>query len=434
MFIPTNLLKNNISSSSILSNVFKNAWKVICILYYYDVNSLYPYIMSQFELPCGKIVYFEGNIYNENLVINNIIPQNVLGFYYCKVIAPCPKDYNLLHPIIQLRINNTTLAPLGTFECMLYSKEIENARKYGYDIQVLRGYYFTEKAYLFKDYIKQLYDFRLTYDKSHPMNLIAKLLMNSLYGRFGMDFSLENTTIVNNIEINDMLNSKNNINVNIIDVEPLGKNNFIVTRDQPFYANIKDKMSSLSHHHNINVGVAAAITALARIYMSKFKNNPLIKLFYTDTDSIFTDKSPVEMNTIFNDIIGNKWGQLKLESIINKAVFLAPKAYFLEIENGDSIIKIKGLNSTVLKSLNKDNIVNLDTFLNVLSKDSEFVVDQHKTIKNLLDGSLDIIEQAYTIKHNANKRNLVYQDNILVNTTPKVLTLTSIKPSSPNVD
>ena len=76
-------------------------------IYYYDVNSLYPYIMSLFELPCGKIVYFEGNIYDENLIINNIIPQNVLGFYYCKVIAPT----NLLHPIIQLRINNTTLAP-----------------------------------------------------------------------------------------------------------------------------------------------------------------------------------------------------------------------------------------------------------------------------------------------------------------------------------
>lgn len=133
MYIPTNLLKNNISSSSILSKVFKNAWKVICILYYYDVNSLYPYIMSQFELPCGKIVYFEGNIYNPDLVINNIIPQGVLGFYYCKVIAPT----NLMHPIIQLRHNNTTLAPLGSFECMLYNKEIENARKYGYDIQVL---------------------------------------------------------------------------------------------------------------------------------------------------------------------------------------------------------------------------------------------------------------------------------------------------------
>ena len=192
---------------------------------------------------------------------------------------------------------------------MLYSVEIENARRVGYEIQVLRGYYFSEKVCLFKDYIKQLYSLRLEYNKSHPMNLIAKLLMNSLYGRFGMDYSLEQTSIVNNIEINDLLNNNNisrSFNKNIIDIEPLGKNNFIVTQE---CNNINDKISSLNHHHNINVGVAAAVTALARVFMSKFKNNPLFKLFYTDTDSIFTDKSPEQMNTIFNDIIGNKLGQ-----------------------------------------------------------------------------------------------------------------------------
>jgi hypothetical protein len=396
MYIPTNMTKNNtaiLSSSSILSKVFKNAWKVICILYYYDVNSLYPYIMSQFELPCGKIVYFEGNIYNPDLVINNIIPQGVLGFYYCKVKAPL----SLLHPIIQLRVDHSTIAPVGEFECMLYSVEIENARKYGYEITVLRGYYFTEKVCLFKDYIKQLYTLRLEYNKSHPMNLIAKLLMNSLYGRFGMDYSLEQTSIVNNIEINDLLNNNNinrSFNKNIIDIEPLGKNNFIVTQE---CNNINDKISSLNHHHNINVGVAAGVTALARVYMSKFKNNPLIKLFYTDTDSIFTDKSPEQMNTIFNDIIGNKLGQLKLECVINRAVFLAPKAYCLELVNQEQIIKIKGLNSNVIKNLMGENVLTLDTFIKVLSMDYVEIVNQHKTIKNLLEGSLDIIEQAYTI-------------------------------------
>ena len=31
-----------------------------------------------------------------------------------------------------------------------------------------------------------MYDLRKSYPKTHPLNLIAKLLMNSLYGRFGM--------------------------------------------------------------------------------------------------------------------------------------------------------------------------------------------------------------------------------------------------------
>ena len=89
--------------------------------------------MSKYELPVGKIVYFEGDIYNYNLIIDNIVKEGVLGFYYCKVIAPL----GLKHPIIQLRHNNKTLSPVGEFECMLYSEEIVNARKFGYKIEVL---------------------------------------------------------------------------------------------------------------------------------------------------------------------------------------------------------------------------------------------------------------------------------------------------------
>jgi hypothetical protein len=291
-------------------------------LFYFDVNSLYPYIMSKFELPTGKIVYFEGDIYNSNLIIDNFIPDGVLGFYYCKVIAPD----NLVQPIIQIRYNNKTIAPIGTFECMLYSEEILNAIKYGYEIQVLRGYYFTDKTTIFKEYILELYSLRLEFSKNHPMNLIAKLLMNSLYGRFGMDYSLEQTSIQTGNQVLNLLNSNKNTN-HIVDIEPLGNSNFIVTQESE---NISNKISSLNHNHNINVAIAAAVTSLARIEMSKFKNNDLIKIFYTDTDSIFVDKSPMEMKSIFGDIIGEKLGQLKLEYILEKCIFLAPKAYYYE--------------------------------------------------------------------------------------------------------
>lgn len=102
MYIPT-----NISFKDLTTDAFDKFTK----LFYYDVNSLYPYIMSKFELPTGKLVYFEGDIYNPNLIIDNIVSDGVLGFYYCKVTAP---DH-LQHPIIQLRSNNRTLAPVGTF-------------------------------------------------------------------------------------------------------------------------------------------------------------------------------------------------------------------------------------------------------------------------------------------------------------------------------
>jgi hypothetical protein len=409
MYIPSNITFFE-GMKALGSKLLKRFTK----LFYYDVNSLYPYIMSKFELPTGKLVYFEGDIYNSNLIIDNIVKDGVLGFYYCKVIAPL----GLKHPIIQLRHNNKTLAPVGEFECMLYSAEIVNARKFGYQIQVLRGYYFTEKTTIFKEYILQLYSLRLEYDKSHPMNLIAKLLMNSLYGRFGMDYSLEESSICNDKEILKLLNN-NSDNKHVIDIEPLGSNSFIVTQESD---NISTKISSLSHHHNINVAIAAGVTALARIEMSKYKNNDLLKLFYSDTDSIFVDKNPLEMKKIFGDVIGNKLGQLKLECGIDKAIFLAPKAYYLETDSGQKIIKIKGLNANVIRNLFNDNILTFDSFIDILHKDSEKIVNQKKSLKNLLDGSLDIIQQTYSIKHNENKRDLIYNDkNILVDTTPKKL-------------
>lgn len=92
-------------------------------------------------------------------------------------------------------------------------------------------------------------------------------------------------------------------------------------------------------------------------------------------------------------------------------MFLAPKAYYLETESGEKIIKIKGLSAAVITKLVGQDILNLDTFIHILHKDSEQIVNQKKTLKNLFDGSLDIIEQSYSIKHNDNKRDLVYNEN-----------------------
>jgi hypothetical protein len=80
-------------------------------------------------------------------------------------------------------------------------------------------------------------------------------------------------------------------------------------------------MKETSHNTNLNISIpfAYSIIAMARVYMSQFKNNPLFDLLYTDTDCAFTDKAI--------DSIGQKLGQLKLEHDFLKAVFIAPKVY-----------------------------------------------------------------------------------------------------------
>ena len=89
--------------------------------------------------------------------------------------------------------------------------------------------------------------------------------------------------------------------------------------------------------------------------MSQFKNNPKLKLFYTDTDSIYTNLNPDEMNKLIPKSIDNKLiGKFKLETISSqrqKAIFLGPKVYYLKTIDEEEIIKVKGLSSKATKTL-----------------------------------------------------------------------------------
>lgn len=53
------------------------------------------------------------------------------------------------------------------------------------------------KKNIFKEYVDTLYNLRLQYSKSEPLNYIAKILLNSLYGRFGMIDSFPTIEIIN---------------------------------------------------------------------------------------------------------------------------------------------------------------------------------------------------------------------------------------------
>lgn len=99
------------------------------LIYGYDINLLYPYVMSKCEVPVGKVTYFEGDIQKYN--------SDAYGFFYCEVETP---EY-LDHPIIQKHIKTPhgyrTLAGLGKFETMIYSNELDNAVRLGYKFKIL---------------------------------------------------------------------------------------------------------------------------------------------------------------------------------------------------------------------------------------------------------------------------------------------------------
>jgi hypothetical protein len=135
-------------------------------------------------------------------------------------------------------------------------------------------------------------------------------------------------------------------------------NHFLV-----FYKNIESNKDNETH--NINISIAAAITAYSRIHMTQFKNNPNINLYYSDTDSIYTDSK------LDNSFIDSKvLGKLKLEHICKRAIFLTPKVYCLETIEGEFIFKIKGLTKNV--------DLNFEDFKKLLTKNSLLIRNQEK--------------------------------------------------------
>jgi DNA polymerase elongation subunit (family B) len=93
--------------------------------------------------------------------------------------------------------------------------------------------------------------------------------------------------------------------------------------------------------------------------MSQFKNNPNFNLYYSDTDSIYIDKP------LPDDLVNSKvLGLMKLENVCTKAIFLAPKVYYLETEDGNVIYKVKGLSHDINLCLNDfSNLLYKESFL-----------------------------------------------------------------------
>lgn len=383
-----------------------NAWNAVSEedrsdLYYYDVNSLYPFIMSESAMPIGKPIAFEGNILD--------IMPDAYGYFYCKITSPAI----LNEPILQRKIKTSdgirTIAGLGTWEGWVYSEEMNNAINLGYEFEVIRGYRFT-KGHIFFDFVTKMYDLRTEFAKDHPMNLIAKLLMNSLYGKFGMKAQksvIEMFDTNNDAQKQSVQDIIDSVGESITDYIQLDNHLVLIRNNIANYT--YDESKDLYHGLDVNIAIAAAVTAGGRLWMAQFKNNPNYNLYYSDTDSIIIDKPLPE------DKIGNNLGQVKLECTIEKAVFLAPKVYGLITKDGKEIIKVKGVTKNVCDSIHFNDLQDL------LYKDSRKDLTQRKWFKSIFDGTISVLDVAYQLKVTNNKRMpqyMFYAEPVFSGTVP----------------
>lgn len=368
-------------------------------LYYYDVNSLYPFVMKEFPMPGGKPVWHSNLVGKE-------LDDSVFGFI--KAYVECPKT--LKRPFLPYRDkNNTIIFPTGKFIGVYYSEELKFARRLGYKVLPINGYLFEKMESPFKSFVSTLFESRVSARKegNESLSYVYKTLMNSLYGRFGINPKSSLTEICDENRYKHLF--RNN---EIIYIDMLCNNIYIVT----YFSNTENTQMDLwNPPKNSAVQLAAAITASARIHMYPFISKD--DCYYTDTDSVVLGH-PLPKDVISSSVLG----MFKLEDRIMKGYFLAPKSYkYIPIEGGKVVLKYKGpAKDQVYPEWFESQYADPSRTEKVLVT-SNFKVDWH---------TLEIRKNNTFVKigiNQENKRIPVYQDTIWVDTEPiEVIDLSSL--------
>lgn len=359
-------------------------------LYYYDVNSLYPYIMKEFSMPGGK------GVWRNNLEECEL--SSLCGFIQAYVV--CPPEMN--NPFLPFKKSDGTLLfPTGSFVGIYYSEEFIFAQKLGYKIYPIKGYMFEIMESPFKEFVSSLSAKRQEAQKINDLGLsyIYKRLMNSLYGRFGIKDEGTLTEFCDKERHNYLIR-----HADIRNAYELSERFYLViyTMNSSRISDTKWEPPRLAA-----IQISAAITACARIYMYQFIGRD--DCFYTDTDSAVL-QNPLPQELVDPTVLGC----LKLEHELESGLFLAAKSYVLNPKHSDKpIIKNKGIASShATVDWFKEQYSNLQRIEDVMHTNYFY-----KDTKNLSIIRKDIhISMGLQLNH---KRIAIYNDkNVWCSTKP----------------
>lgn len=320
---------------------------------YIDINSLYPYIQYNYNLPIGhpKVVKLNKNI-NKNIKINKkikslkllssiaIINNNKL-FSFVKCDIKCPT--NLYLPVLVNRKNNKLMSTLVNKKKLVYTNaELKLALQYGYKItNIYEIHIYNTSKSLFKTYVDKFIRIK---EKSRKTNdvykeKISKLMLNSLWGKFAQRRNLPKSDyIVNNQEWLYTLSKHYRNEIELKD--------FYLIEDY-MYIKYLDNIKSNRNEFTGNIALSAAITSYARVYLYQELIKLNYKVLYFDTDSIIYEN---DKNNLYYPEISDKLGKWKIEGDnIKEFISIGPKSYICVFNDGTEIKKCKGFNANWIK-------------------------------------------------------------------------------------
>jgi hypothetical protein len=205
----------------------------------------------------------------------------------------------------------------------------------------MKGYQFNRVKNVFNDFVTNIMHIKQN-PRSDTEKSLAKLILNSLIGRFGMDVSKSATIIHSAEEHLKLLYTKpvkNTIKITedlYLDIyEDLIDESICKTHNKDYIETLNENKITegvVNSANNVSITTAAAVLAYARIHMAKAMLDILRaggKLYYTDTDSIITDIDLPPTKEGENRLHDSELGKFKLEHLIKdgKGLFIADKTY-----------------------------------------------------------------------------------------------------------
>ncbi len=251
-------------------------------VYCLDINSQYPTVMRDEEFPT-RLVTVAKTITIEEL--KSIIE---IRSVVAKVILDTER------PIYAIKPDQRLIFPVGIFEASLTTPELKIAFEENDVIEVLEVAIY-DQAPIFRDYINYFYARRLAAkaDGNEAGSYMHKLLMNSLYGKFG-----QSGRVFEDIGESDSHDAKV---WSVWDAEEQRNRRF-----RQFFGVIQEE-SKEAEGRNSHPAIAAHVTAFGRVLLWNLINQAgRENVFYSDTDSLFVNADGLDRlkHRINNDDLG----------------------------------------------------------------------------------------------------------------------------------
>lgn len=388
---------------------------------YQDVQSLYPTVQFYDDLPAGVPKRKEFGQNNQPTLFEL---KEVFGFVCCDIK---PTKY-LHHPVLVESRDNKLLAHLQPMEnAVIPTPELKLALENGYVVtRVYWWYEFTPSRTLFKPYFQDFLKAKihasgmprwvqtdedwqefhrrhaemgiaLERDKmlSNPGAKIgAKLLLNSLWGKFGensvysrycsidMDthydqyMGIENRWYAGDIDINHRRYTQDGNRMYMI---------YTPVERQETDNNVFERLRLA----RVNMAIASFVTSHARCRLWQEMNKLGKRVLYHDTDSIIYERDPQSYNIPIGRYLG-EWEDESDGKPIVSFVSTGPKCYTIVTQNNDGTVdgqsKVKGV---TLNYMNQQKI-------------------DYSSMKKLVLGQLDwILTDSLLFKYNIRANTMV---------------------------